>query len=226
MFNPFLPTTSSVLKVESSGEQSTQPILTESNSHLYQQRQQYPLPTRAQQSSPNYYQSAIRNPNDSHTDNAYLYANYDHMSAYPYMSANECHNDTGNQHNFFMNQINDTTSVRHHYSSAYSTSVNCDEVTTNAFGYRNADVSASTTVAKSNSNQCANDGAGAFLRYIRPTTKQEFLCKWYDRCDNKLCEKTFYRMEEIGLNISRNLFEKTDKKIQDLCFVNSNAFDN
>jgi hypothetical protein len=199
MFNPFFPAVGS-LKAELVGDslQANSTVTTPTNSqYLNEHRHQYTsqlLPaTIVQQLSPNYYASSARNTNEATT---FSYGNYDHhMSSYSsYITANDCHSGghATSQHNFFLNHAHDSTTTRNNYSSPYSTQVECNEPA-NTFGYRSVDHAVTT---KSDSNQC--NGSGAFLRYVRPTTKQEFLCKWFDRNDNSLCNKIFYRMDEIG----------------------------
>ena len=47
------------------------------------------------------------------------------------------------------------------------------------------------------SHQQAN--SGAFLRYMRPNiAKPENVCSWIDPETKQMCNRVFYRMDEIG----------------------------
>jgi hypothetical protein len=68
--------------------------------------------------------------------------------------------------------------------------------------YRNVDSATAAAVAiaaVSNQNQL-NYNSGAFLRYIKQPTavKPDLICKWIDQDSNKICNKIFTRMEDIG----------------------------
>lgn len=51
-----------------------------------------------------------------------------------------------------------------------------------------------------NTSQCKNNyNTGAFLRYMRPASlKPENICSWIDPETKKMCNRVFYRMDEIG----------------------------
>ena len=100
------------------------------------------------------------------------------------------------------------------YSSSSSSS-NCYQISTNSTSntaensndfYRlpvegaTAIAAAAIAAVNCNVNQTkGNYNTGAFLRYMRPTAlKPENICSWIDPDTKKMCNRVFYRMDEIG----------------------------
>ena len=69
----------------------------------------------------------------------------------------------------------------------------------------------STTSANSQSDTYSNESqqqqlhnSGAFLRYTKPSvSKPENVCSWIDPDTKQMCNRVFYRMDEIGNGIWR-----------------------
>ncbi len=56
---------------------------------------------------------------------------------------------------------------------------------------------------KQQQQQQANYNAGAFLRYMRPSSvKSEIICNWIDPETKCKCQRVFYRMDEIVTHLT------------------------
>jgi hypothetical protein len=60
--------------------------------------------------------------------------------------------------------------------------------------------SSSSCSSSSSASSSSSTSSGAFLKYTRPSpTKPENVCCWIDPDTKKMCNKVFYRMDEIGM---------------------------
>jgi hypothetical protein len=83
-----------------------------------------------------------------------------------------------------------------------------------------AAVSASQQQNKSSYNSTAtNSSSGAFLRYMRPspTAKPENICCWIDPDTKKMCNRVFYRMDEIVTHLTVDHVGGSDQNVH-ICF--------
>ena len=143
----------------------------------------------------------LLNNNSNTENNFYLSSNHNEYKFNPNILTQQ--NQQINHHGSLIQGFHDP---RYNYS--YGGSLNGDSsiekntISPNSGSefYMNVDSATAAAVAiatVSNQNQL-NYNSGAFLRYMKPTIKQDLICKWIDQDSHKICNKMFNRMEDIG----------------------------
>jgi len=123
-----------------------------------------------------------------------------------------------------LNQFNQTNQQNGQtgYSSSYQYNGSSSEVTSQSDFYQMAALSGAAAIAaaahKQQQQQQANYNAGAFLRYMRPSSvKSEIACSWIDPETKCMCNRVFYRMDEIVTHLTVDHVGGSDQNVH-ICY--------
>lgn len=180
--SPSSTTSSSVSSSSSTSTSTFNQRLIDSQSEFHSTPTSYTPNQYFNANNPAYYHHAFNNLQENHYNSLHQPNQYQETMAYQNVFNNS--NTTASQIPLATNTTNAiaNTNYQQNIPSSSSSSSSCS--------------SSSSSSASSSSSS-----SGAFLKYTRPspTSKPENVCCWIDPDTKKMCNKIFYRMDEIGM---------------------------